>query len=187
MTPTLFSTSTSLRRTALAISVLLPLLHVGSAHGQDTPASAADVNRDGVVSQAEVEYSTTLRLTFDDLDRNRDGRLDPTEISGLAPAPPGAMPSLPESAIGRPAGTVTPGSGTAGVAASSSTVPGSVGAARANSYAVPGSAIGTPPAASSIPGSSIGPASGSPFASPYSAPTQQGTAQGAAQGSAGDR
>lgn len=184
MTSTHFSTWTAVRRAVSAVSLLLPLLHVGSALGQDTPASAADVNRDGVVSQAEAEYTTSLRLTFDDLDRNRDGRLDPTEISGLAPAPPGAMPALPESAIGRPAGTVTPGSGTAGVAASSSAVPGSVGAARANSNAVPGSAIGTPPAASSIPGSSIGPASGSPFASPFAAPTTQ---QGTAQGTTGDK
>ena len=183
MTPARFPTSTALRRTASALSLLLPLLGLGSAHAQDTAASAADVNRDGVVSQAEAEYTTSLRLTFDDLDRNRDGRLDPTEISGLAPAPPGAMPALPESAIGRPAGTVTPGNGTAGVAASSSAVPGSVGAARASSSAIPGSDIGTPPAASSVPGSSIGPASGSPFASPFATTTttsQPGTAQGSA-------
>lgn len=145
---------------------LLPvLLCLGTAHAQDTAASAADVNRDGVVSQAEAEYSSALRLEFDELDRNRDGRLDPTEISGLAPAPPGAVPVLPNSAIGRPAGTVVPGSGMTSGAATLGTLPGAGGAAR-GAGVVPNASMNAPPIAPSS-----GPASGSPIASPFNSPS----------------
>lgn len=123
------------------------------------PANDADVNRDGVVSQAEAEYSNSLRLRFDELDRNRDGRLDPSEVTGLMPAPPGAVPTLPQSAIGRAPGTVTPPSGTAGATAATH------GAAMGRAT-VPGASAGAPPGASAVPGS-IGPASGSPFGSPF--------------------
>jgi hypothetical protein len=148
-------------------ALALSLLSMASAYAQDNPASAADVNRDGVVSQAEAEYSSALRLEFDDLDRNRDGRLDPTEISGLAPAPPGAVPVLPNSAIGRPAGTVVPGSGMTSGAATTGTVTGSVPGGGAFS----GSAVSAPPMAPAVPDPSTGPASGSPFASPFSSST----------------
>jgi hypothetical protein len=142
------------------IFLSLILLGLGSAQAQVTPASSADVNRDGVVSQAEAEYSSALRLEFDDLDRNRDGRLDPTEVSGLAPAPPGALPVLPNSAVGRPAGTVVPGGGTAGVSA--------------NGREMPGAAVGAPTMAPAVPAPSVGPASGSPFASPFSSSSTTG-------------
>ncbi|MGH8517944.1 MAG: hypothetical protein ACREUE_10840, partial [Panacagrimonas sp.] len=84
MTPSSLVFPQVVRRGASAAPWLLALFCATAAHGQ-APAADADVNRDGVVSQAEAEYSTSLRLEFDDLDRNRDGRLDPTEVSGLTP------------------------------------------------------------------------------------------------------
>jgi hypothetical protein len=155
-----------------AVPVLAPIAGLALlaastlAVAQTAPSDAVDVNRDGVVSQAEAEYSTALRLQFDDLDRNRDGRLDPTEISGLAPAPPGAVPVLPESALGRPAGTVTPGGGTAGVAADPRAMEGALGATR-NRADVPGSAAASPPSAPAVPGSPASPTGASPFGSPF--------------------
>ena len=141
--------------------LLAMLLCLRTALAQDTAASAADVNRDGIVSQAEAEYSSALRLEFDELDRNRDGRLDPTEISGLAPAPPGAVPVLPNSAIGRPAGTVVPGSGMTGGATTPGPLPGPGGAVRGTGVA-PNFSM-TAPATS--------PTGGSPFASPFNSST----------------
>lgn len=137
-------------------SLFAPLLIITTAAFAQAPPDPADVNRDGVVSQAEAEYNAAVRLQFYELDRNRDGRLDPTELSGLAPAPPGAVPVLPQGAIGRPAGTVTPGSGVAGATAQP-------GAARAGTR-VPAPAMPTPLAGPGLPD---GPASGSPFGSPF--------------------
>ncbi|MCC2658208.1 MAG: hypothetical protein K0Q76_3316 [Panacagrimonas sp.] len=147
---------------ALAPIALLALLASATPVGAQSPADA-DVNRDGVVSPMEAEYSATLRMRFDQLDRNRDGRLDPTETSGLAPAPPGALPTLPEGATGRAAGVVTSGSGMAGATAHST--PGRVTGTGAS--AVPNSSMGSSPY---LPATSNGPASGSPFGSPYGAP-----------------
>lgn len=149
-----------------SIAMFSLLAAVTMAQAQ-APANDADVNRDGVVSQAEAEYSTSLRLRFDELDRNRDGRLDPSEISGLMPAPPGAIPTLPEGATGRAPGTVTPGMGTAGATANTGVIRGSA--------AVPGAAVGTPPGAPGVPGST-GPASGSPFGSPFNSSGSTGSA-----------
>jgi hypothetical protein len=137
-----------------------------AALGQATPAADADVNRDGIVSQAEAEYSNALRLQFDELDRNRDGRLDPTEVTGLAPAPPGAVPVLPNSAIGRPPGTVTTGGGTAGATTGMTGVrPSSRSGSAVGTPA--GAAVGAPPSTSALPGAPSGPATGSPFGSPF--------------------
>lgn len=103
-----------------------------SVHAQASDAQAADVDHDGVVSQAEAEHSTAFRLKFDELDRNRDGRLDSTEIPAdmSGPAAGANLPAAPGADLGRRGPNTAPGSGRKSAPAS-----------------VPGSSVGAPPSA----------------------------------------
>ena len=56
-----------------------------AAAGQEGRFAAADADRNGVLSRAEVERRLPrLALRFDEIDRNRDGSLSPDELRAHA-------------------------------------------------------------------------------------------------------
>ena len=66
---------------ALLALIAMPL----AAAGQEGRFAAADADRNGVLSRAEVERSLPrLALRFDAIDRNRDGSLSPDELRAHA-------------------------------------------------------------------------------------------------------
>ncbi len=74
------------RAPALAFGVLAAAAAVAAA-GEESRFAAADADRNGALSRAEVERALPrLAPRFDALDRSRDGSLSPEELRARAPA-----------------------------------------------------------------------------------------------------
>ena len=153
---------------ALAMFAAALMLSLSSARAAN--AAGLDSNQDGVVSLAEAEYDSKLKLDFKSMDANGDGRLDSTELPGLSPAMPGSAPLLTEAET---SGGATGSSG---------------GTSTNSSAAVPGAAAGaTPRSGASVPAGPDVRSSGDTTAAPAGRAPSAPSASPAGSGGSGSR
>ena len=74
-------------RTPLLLALLLGTSASGIALAADTPTTPAprparlDTNGDGVIDRSEAAANPRLAAKFDELDKNKDGKLTPDEMA----------------------------------------------------------------------------------------------------------
>lgn len=70
-----------MKKTVLSIAALFACLVSGNAFADTHPLMGLDLDQDGFVSQKEAEGMPELAKAFEQIDINKDGKLDKEEIS----------------------------------------------------------------------------------------------------------
>jgi EF hand domain-containing protein len=77
----------------------------GPGMAKDSPLNRLDTNKDGFVSKNEAKGSAEVSKNFSTLDKDHDGKLSPSELSGASGASSGSSGSDSKS------GGMSPGTG----------------------------------------------------------------------------